>query len=636
MILLWATNNRKSKKSKRVQKNAHVLDELELELNGYDKNLDDKNIEMGLSKTKKELFMLLDVEGPQLNFQNELSNSQLLLVGKGTMRVSLYNYIFRDPKNPRKKYSVKKQIKFFLSQMDAYVAPTIINIVSPTFWLYEHETKDNSEEIPEMENLLRKIMETEKAGFNFDINNKDFCNHTKPLLSIEIKISNTKATFTPQNWWHFIFVIQSMLFASGDKSTEKIFLDKLRSEELQTYKIDTLNNLIQKKLQSMINQQEIANKPMIDKKVMWEISNGYLELFDDHKMFSSVDMSNLTGSFLMYSSKETKCDIDIYKIIIQNYFDHSDYKWVLFPGFSELNPKPIDYMVKIRIRDKFIFVKDAPWKVFDQFEIFLNSMTVKLTKKFYEKINKFMLFKEEQKKRDELQSMQDEKKISILMPSRGTTYADHNYDDLEPIFDVNNKGGSANSSDSDDSDDENSEPSLETHNFETKTKNYKKYQAKAVQSKGKKNVSSFSLNNISKRISSTFKTMRSVKRNKNTDDSVVRHPVYFRYFRINEIGVSLTYKHSESSMLNTKNLRIIIKPFIKHSKFVTFQKMLNKYEKFCKKSLVYQIPSILKQKLLRITLSKDDDDDDFKDDQYGDQRLIKAKQILFGKYSYNA
>jgi hypothetical protein len=30
----------------------------------------------------KELFMVLDIENPQFNFQNEASNSQLLIVGK--------------------------------------------------------------------------------------------------------------------------------------------------------------------------------------------------------------------------------------------------------------------------------------------------------------------------------------------------------------------------------------------------------------------------------------------------------------------------------------------------------------------------------------------------------------------------
>jgi hypothetical protein len=144
----------------------------------------------------------------------------------------------------------------------------------------------------------------------------------------------------------------------------------------------------------------------------------------------------------------------------------------------------------------------------------------------------------------------------------------------------------------------------------------------------KDDSSSFSLNNIGKFLNKKMRTIRNVRKDKDQED--VRHPVYFKYFRINEIGVSLTYKHSDSSMLNTKNLRIIIKPFIKQGKFVSFQKMLSKYENFCKKSLIYQIPSILKQKLLKITLSKDDDRDD---DQEGDIKHKRARKILFGDYA---
>ena len=147
----------------------------------------------------------------------------------------------------------------------------------------------------------------------------------------------------------------------------------------------------------MVTQNEALNRPIIEKKIVMEFNSGYLELYDDNKKFSSVDMTNLVGNFCFFNNKENKLDIDIYKIIIQNHFDHDTFKWTLFPGFSESNPRPLDHMVKIRIRDKFVFIKDAPWKVFDQFEIFLNSMSVKLTRRFYEKFSKFMLFKEEQK-----------------------------------------------------------------------------------------------------------------------------------------------------------------------------------------------------------------------------------------------
>ena len=381
----------------------------------------------------------------------------------------------------------------------------------------------------------------------------------------------------------------------------------------------------------MINYNEAVNKPLIEKKVMWEFTSGYLELYDDSKKFSSVDMSDFTGNYWFFNSKETKWDIDIYKIIIENHFDSDTFKWALFPGFSELNPEPLDHMVKFRLRDKFVFVKDAPWKVFDQFEIFLNSMSVKLTRKFYEKLNKFMLFKEEQKKRDELQSMEDEKKISILMPSRDATYLESSCSALEEDNFVQNKHCTDINRDSnEDSDSDSKNERSQTNYFETKTRNYNKYQMKAVNFHDKKRGGTFSLNNISKKISNTFKTMRNIKK-KQSDDTTA-FPIYFRYFRINEIGVSLTYKHSDNSMLNTKNLRIIIKPFIKHSKFVPIAKMLNKYEKFWKKSLIYQIPSIIKQKLLKITLSKDEDDDDTRYQRDGNQKLVKAKKILFGKY----
>ena len=91
--------NNVAKKSKKTKNHTQVLDELEEELNNQRKN-ESFTFEES-SNTRKELFMVLDVENPQFNFQNEASNSQLLLVGRETMRVSLLNYIFVDPKNPK-------------------------------------------------------------------------------------------------------------------------------------------------------------------------------------------------------------------------------------------------------------------------------------------------------------------------------------------------------------------------------------------------------------------------------------------------------------------------------------------------------------------------------------------------------
>lgn len=50
-------------------------------------------------------------------------------------------------------------------------------------------------------------------------------------------------------------------------------------------------------------------------------------------------------------------------------------------------------------------------------------------------------------------------------------------------------------------------------------------------------------------------------------------PTFFRYFRINEINVNITYWQGENSFMNTWNLKIKIPAFIRNWKFETFDEM---------------------------------------------------------------
>ena len=238
-------------------------------------------------------------------------------------------------------------------------------------------------------------------------------------------------------------------------------------------------------------------------------------------------------------------------------------------------------MVKVRIKDKFVIVENAIWKVFDQFEIFLNSMSVTLTRKFYSKIQKFILFKQEKKKKNDLEAMTEENKIQMLMPSKNKVGEEDN----ENMINMSSKGNDpfkiADSNSSSYADDFSDDEELKGDYLESTTKNFKKLRKKTLPIQKEGRTSTFSLKSFGDMLTSKVKTIRNYK-SKTKDDQNIRHPVYFRYFRINEIGVSLTYKHSESSWLNTKNLRIVIKPFIKHGKFITMAKMLDKYESFCK------------------------------------------------------
>lgn len=109
-------------------------------------------------------------------------------------------------------------------------------------------------------------------------------------------------------------------------------------------------------------------------------------------MFAQVVLSKFTGTHLIYANRDSKVDMDIDRILIENYADSEAYRMVLFPVYSLSDPTtpnlqvlhaPTDSMIKIRARDKYIVVKEAPWRVYDQFEVFIFPTSIQFTKNFF-------------------------------------------------------------------------------------------------------------------------------------------------------------------------------------------------------------------------------------------------------------
>jgi hypothetical protein len=84
-----------------------------------------------------------------------------------------------------------------------------------------------------------------------------------------------------------------------------------------------------------------------------------------------MEVNHAMGTHLIYKNRNTKVDIDIDKILIENYADGEEYRIVLSPqGLSQnvINDPHSpsgDAMIKIRARDKHVVVKDTAWQVFD-------------------------------------------------------------------------------------------------------------------------------------------------------------------------------------------------------------------------------------------------------------------------------
>jgi len=75
-------------------------------------------------------------------------------------------------------------------------------------------------------------------------------------------------------------------------------------------------------------------------------------------------------------------------------------------------------------------------------------------------------------------------------------------------------------------------------------------------------------------------------------------PVFFRYMRMNEVSVNITYYHKKSHLLNIKEFKLKLPPLISHGTFLTYRETLLSYEKHCKRNFISQIPDIFKKKFL--------------------------------------
>lgn len=67
---------------------------------------------------------------------------------------------------------------------------------------------------------------------------------------------------------------------------------------------------------------------------------------------------------MVYSNREAKTDLDIDRITLYNHMDSEEYQMVLYPGIQVGNKDSMlipETMIKIRMRDKFVVVKEGPW-----------------------------------------------------------------------------------------------------------------------------------------------------------------------------------------------------------------------------------------------------------------------------------
>lgn len=110
--------------------------------------------------------------------------------------------------------------------------------------------------------------------------------------------------------------------------------------------------------------------------------------------FAVFKIEMLEGSHIIGSNMESKCDIDLHTFRIEDLVDPQNIRVVLSP-FQESEKMDLDRktsMMKLRLRDRYAKgLYAAPWKMFEQFEIFILPIKFNLTKSFYRQLKEFFI-----------------------------------------------------------------------------------------------------------------------------------------------------------------------------------------------------------------------------------------------------
>ena len=82
--------------------------------------------------SRKQLIGYIVIQFPQINSQNEETKSQGLISSINPTIINIYNVSIKEGQH---KFSIKSEVQVKMEDMQFFIAPTILNIYSPTFWL---------------------------------------------------------------------------------------------------------------------------------------------------------------------------------------------------------------------------------------------------------------------------------------------------------------------------------------------------------------------------------------------------------------------------------------------------------------------------------------------------------------------
>ena len=229
--------------------------------------------------------------------------------------------------------------------------------------------------------------------------------------------------------WHFMSVFKHTLLARGEKSADLIHIENAKLNDLSNLKESALRDLIDKEInRNMYRLGLDVQRPKFARKVQYFIEACEFSFYNQNTKFAEGRIDKAKGLHSIFANKESKSDIDVQRVSMLNLIDADEYRLVVFPHKSTIS-QPSQHggatpdhlaipetMFKLRTRDKYVVVAEAPWRVYDQFEIFIYPTSIQLTRNFYRHFKRF--FFENNPFADAETPVHQQKKYDLMIPAK--------------------------------------------------------------------------------------------------------------------------------------------------------------------------------------------------------------------------
>ncbi|MDR3549157.1 MAG: hypothetical protein P4M11_13010 [Candidatus Pacebacteria bacterium] len=168
----------------------------------------------------------------------------------------------------------------------------------------------------------------------------------------------------------------------------------LKRTEITTYANELLTKIIYQNLTRANEEKKQGEVKYTRKKISYSLQKFNLFLLENGVKFAIFRIEQLEGTHTINSQMESEIGIDVHMVRIENYVDSDQYRVVLCPllegemkSFEEKNS-----MLRLRLKDGYVKgMIGAPWKMYDQFELYVFPINFKLTKNFYRRLKAFFI-----------------------------------------------------------------------------------------------------------------------------------------------------------------------------------------------------------------------------------------------------